>query len=73
MQKIRAYSQAFGDHKLPRLDHSGPEVGEKKQQRSTTVLKASGFILQEMTKAPCSQAAVTLLKFHFGFVEKAND
>jgi hypothetical protein len=26
-KKIRAYDQAFGDHKLPVLDHSGLEVG----------------------------------------------
>lgn len=37
-QKIRAYDHAFGNHKLPRLDHSGLEVGG---EEATTVYYCS--------------------------------
>ena len=37
-RKIQAYDQAFGDHKFPRLDHSGLEVGG---EEATTIYYCS--------------------------------
>jgi len=37
-QKIKSYDQAFGDHNLPRLDHSGLEIGG---EEATTIYYCS--------------------------------